>query len=134
MSKVWPPVLTRPVPRDSFAASPAGDTFSVVPTATDDDGASDAESQSVAVSAGGGDVITLVALNAGKGRNRRAYLTWSGPSAASANVHRDGAVVATTANDGQRTDVLPQGSSGTFTCRVCNTGTSTRSDNANVTF
>lgn len=124
----------------STAAAPshtyaAGGTYSVALTATDDDGAADTESKPVTVSAGGGgDVITLVALNASKGKNRRADLSWSGSSAGSMDVYRDGAVVATTANDGQHTDVLPKGTTGTRTYRVCNTGTSTCSNASSVTF
>jgi subtilisin family serine protease len=113
----------------------AGGTYSVMLTATDDDGAPDSETRSVTVTAGGaGDVITLVALNASKGRNKRASLTWSGSSAASVDVYRNGLVVATTANDGLHTDVLPKGTTGSRTYRVCNAGTSTCSNDATVTF
>lgn len=124
----------------STAANPshayaAGGTYSVVLTVTDDDGASDTEGKPVTVSpGGGGDVITLVALNASKGKNRRANLTWSGSSAASVDVYRDGAIVATTANDGLHTDVLPKGTTGSRTYRVCNAGTATCSNDASVAF
>ena len=112
----------------------AGGTFTVVLTATDDDGAPDSESKPVTVSAGGGgDVITLAATNASRGKNKRAALTWSGSSASSVDVYRNGGLVATTANDGQHTDVLPKGATGTFTYRVCNAGTSTCSSDAAVT-
>jgi PKD repeat protein len=112
-----------------------GGTYNVALLATDDDGASDSESRLVTVSAGGGgDVITLVALNASKGKNKRANLTWSGSSAASVDVYRDGVIVATTANDGLHTDVLPKSTTGTRTYRVCNAGTATCSNNASVAF
>ena len=112
----------------------AGGTFTVVLTATDDDGTPDSESKPVTVSAGGGgDVITLAATNASRGKNKRANLSWSGSSASSVDVYRNGGLVATTANDGQHTDVLPKGTTGTFTYRVCSAGTSTCSSDAAVT-
>ena len=113
----------------------AGGTFNVTLTATDNGGAQGAETKPVTVSSGGGsDVITLSVVNASKGKNKRANLTWSGSSAASVDVYRDGVIVATTANDGLHTDVLPKGTTGSRTYRVCNAGTASCSNDASVTF
>ena len=111
----------------------AGGTFDVTLTVLDNGGAQDSETKPVTVSTGGGgDVIALTVANASKGKNRRANLTWSGSTAASVDVYRDGGLVTTTANDGQHTDVLPKGTAGTVTYRVCNAGTSTCSNDAAV--
>jgi subtilisin family serine protease len=112
----------------------AGGTFNVSLTVTDDDGAQDVETKPVSVSAGGGgDVISLDVANASKGKNKRASLTWSGSTAGSVDVYRNGGLVTTTANDGQHTDVLPKGAAGTFTYRICNAGTATCSNESSVT-
>src|SRR5687768_3228930 len=63
----------------------------------------------------------------------RVDLSWSGATGATVDIQRNGAVVATTPNDGAHTDVLGK-VSGTFTYRVCNTGTTTCSTTATVSF
>jgi subtilisin family serine protease len=80
------------------------------------------------------DVITL-SVSGTKGKNGRATanLSWSGSSASSIDVFRNGTRVTTTANDGAHADNLGR-VSGTFTYRVCNAGTSTCSNDASVTF
>ena len=63
----------------------------------------------------------------------RVDLTWSGAEGASVDVHRNGALVLTTPNDGAHTDVLGK-VAGTFTYRVCVAGTTTCSPTSSVTF
>ena len=63
----------------------------------------------------------------------RVDLTWSGATGATVDIQRNGAVVTTTPNDGAHTDILGK-VSGTFTYRVCNTGTTTCSTAATVSF
>lgn len=65
--------------------------------------------------------------------NARVDLTWSGASGANIDVQRNGVVVIATPNDGAHTDVLGK-VNGTFTYRVCNTGTTTCSNAASVSF
>lgn len=113
----------------------AGGTYTVALSVTDNEGAPDSESKPVAVTGGGGDdVITLSASDASKGRNTRASLVWSGSTAGSVNIYRNGAIVTTTTNDGQHTDNVGKGASGTFTWQVCNAGTAVCSNEAEVTF
>lgn len=61
-------------------------------------------------------------------------LSWSGASSASVDVYRDGAVVATTANDGAHTDVTGMKGSDSHDYQVCEAGTSTCSASITVTF
>lgn len=61
-------------------------------------------------------------------------LTWSGATSTSVDVFRNGSKLTTTANDGAHTDSLSKGSSGTFTYKVCEAGTTTCSNDSSVTF
>jgi vibriolysin len=80
---------------------------------------------------GGGDIS--LSVNGYKIRgNKHADLTWSGATSGSVDVYRDGAFVATTANDGAYTDG-PFGKGGGSTAfQVCEAGTSTCSDTVTV--
>lgn len=61
-------------------------------------------------------------------------LTWSGASTA-VDIFRNGSKIVTGgANDGAHTDTLSKGSRGTFTYKVCNTGTTTCSNESSVSF
>ena len=65
---------------------------------------------------------------------RAVDLTWSGATT-SVDVYRNNVRILTgTANDGFQTDNIGGKGAGTFTYRVCNTGTSTCSNNSTVTF
>ncbi|MDT8436253.1 MAG: S8 family serine peptidase [Gemmatimonadota bacterium] len=64
----------------------------------------------------------------------RADLAWSGATSTDVDVFRNGANVATTANDGVYTDDTGQRGGGTFTYQVCEAGTSTCSNEATVSF
>ena len=65
---------------------------------------------------------------------RAADLTWSGATT-TVDVYRNNVRILTgTANDGFQTDNIGGKGAGTFTYRVCNTGTSTCSNNSVVTF
>ena len=63
----------------------------------------------------------------------RVDITWTGATGSSVDIQRNGVVVTTTPNDGAHTDILGK-ISGTFTYRVCNSGTTTCSTAANVSF
>jgi hypothetical protein len=60
----------------------------------------------------------------------RISLTWSGATAASVDVLRGAALVATTPNDGQHHDRVQ---SGTYQYRVCNAGTTSCSNTVSIT-
>ena len=54
---------------------------------------------------------------------QKADLEWSGATSANVDVYRDGALIATTANDGFYTDNIDQ-RGGSYTYQVCEAGTS----------
>ena len=61
---------------------------------------------------------------------RRVSLTWTGASASSVDVLRGAALIATTPNDGQHEDRVPQ--AGTYEYRVCNAGTTVCSNSVSL--
>jgi subtilisin family serine protease len=65
---------------------------------------------------------------------KTADLTWTGATSANVDVLRDGAVVATTANDGAYTDSTGQKGSGSISYRVCEAGTTVCSNVVSVSF
>ena len=68
------------------------------------------------------------------GGKRRADLSWSGASSNKVDIYRNGARIATTANDGFYTDRIPGHGPGSFTYQVCNAGSQTCSNQVTVTF
>jgi hypothetical protein len=63
----------------------------------------------------------------------RANLSWSGATGSNVDVYRNNARITSTANDGSYTDSIRK-ASGTYTYKVCLTGTQTCSNDASVTF
>lgn len=117
-------------PSRTFAA---GGTYTVTLTVTDDGGATNAVSQNVTVTAPAPGIV--LSGNGYKVKGVKiADLTWTGAASASVDVYRDGAVVATTANNGAYTDDTGLKGGGTHTYRVCEAGTTTCSANVVVSF
>ncbi|MFN2615045.1 MAG: S8 family serine peptidase [Actinomycetota bacterium] len=111
-------------------SGPASYTVSL--TVTDNAGASSSTSQVVTVSSSSG--LTLSAAGRKVKGLESVDLSWSGAST-SVDVFRNGTRVATaTANDGAYTDDTNHKGAATYTYQVCNTGTSTCSNSATVTF
>jgi subtilisin family serine protease len=112
----------------------AGGTYTVSLTVTDNGGATGSTSNEVTVSSGGGTTITLNAFGYKVKGRQKADLTWSGATA-NLDIYRNNVPIVTgTANDGFFTDNIDARGAGSYTYRVCLTGTQTCSNNATVTF
>lgn len=83
---------------------------------------------------GGGGGITLSATGYKVKGAQAVDLAWSGAGSTNVDVYRDGAIIATTPNDGAYTDSLGGKGAATYNYQVCEAGTSTCSNVATVVF
>jgi subtilisin family serine protease len=125
---------TSSVARNPAKTYAAGGTYTVTLTVTDDDGATGTSSQSVTVSSGGGGGISLTASGYKVKGRQRVDLSWSGATSG-IDIYRNGTkIVTNTLNDGVHTDNIGSVGGGSYTYKVCHTGTSTCSADVMVTF
>lgn len=82
----------------------------------------------------GGEELTLLASGHKVHGLQKADLSWSGAVSTDVDIVRDGSVIATTDNDGFYTDDIDNRGPGSYTYQVCETGTTTCSNEAVVSF
>jgi hypothetical protein len=107
-------------------------------TVTDDDGATGTTSQAVTVTAPAAapapaTSIALQARGYRVGGFPRVDLTWSGATATSVDVYRNGVRITQTANDRLHTDAIYTTAIATYRYKLCNAGTTTCSPEVSVT-
>ena len=117
----------------SFTKVLTAGTHTITAKATDSGGMTTQRQVTVTVAAASSGAGTLSA----RGRKTKGLqavdLSWSGVSGATLDVYR-GATKWSTANDGSETDAINKKGTGTYTYKVCVTGTTTCSNTATVVF
>lgn len=81
----------------------------------------------------GGDFSLTVSAYKVRG-TQHADLSWSGATGSNVDIYRDGALIATTANNGSYTDNIGAKGGGSYTYSVCESGSNTCSNDANASF
>lgn len=110
-------------------------SFDVTLTVDDGNGGSDSVVQSVSVvdEQDPGD-FTLAATGEKIRGVHNIHLSWNGAASTNVDVYRNGAVIATTVNDGAFTDNTGNRGGATYTHQVCEAGTTTCSNMTTTTF
>jgi subtilisin family serine protease len=118
----------------SFSAVLSDGTHTITAEVTDSGGNTTSDSITITVGGGSGGDFTL-SVSAYKVRGTQyADLTWSGATSTNVDIYRDGAGVATTANDGEYTDTTGKKGGGSAIYQVCEAGTTTCSNEVNATW
>jgi hypothetical protein len=78
--------------------------------------------------------FTLSASGSKVKGSQRVNLSWTGATSSTVDVYRNGARISTVNNTGSMTDAINRKGGGTYTYQVCNAGTSTCSNTAQVVF
>jgi PKD repeat protein len=109
-----------------------GGSYSVALTVTDDKGATNQKTATVAVGAASPIALTV----SGRSDATKQYMTldWTGATGPSVDVYRNGPFLTATPNDGHYVNGRTFQGAATYTYKVCQTGTSTCSNEATAVF
>jgi len=118
---------------DTSLASSGNHTLEGSQGLTDENSINDASTTDVTVSEAGGE-ITLTASDKVNRRWIIVDLQWSGATSSNVDIFRNGVFLSTTSNDGAYSDKINNQGGGSFTYKVCEEGTSTCSNEVNMTF
>jgi hypothetical protein len=121
----------------SFARTLPIGTHLLTATVTDSGNLSASKTVTVVVSASASGTSSAATLSVRgyKSRGRdTADLSWTGLSAASVDVFRNGARISSSSNSGKMTDNIGTRGGGTFTYQVCAAGSTTCTNKVSVTF
>ena len=105
-----------------------GGTYEVILTVTDDESASDSDTQSVTVTSSPPGSIALSANSYKVKGIKHADLTWTGALGSDVDIYFDDSPLATSNNDGAYTDNIGTRGGGSHSYQVCEAGTSTCSN------
>lgn len=117
----------------SFSAILSDGTHAITATASDSQGKTGSSSITITV----GSTSTSIALTASGYKIKgvqHADLSWNGATSSTVDIYRNGTLIVATANDGAYTDNINKKGGGSYTYKVCETGITTCSNEATVTF
>jgi len=119
----------------ALSATLSAGTHVITATATDSSGSSGYSTVTIVVSAASTSttIPTLSASGTKQKRQIRTNLQWSGFTASTLDIYRNGGLIFSTANDGSQTDTI-KATAGTFVYQACGRGTSVCSNQVTVTF
>ena len=117
-------------PSHTYAAD---GSYTVSLTVTDTNGQTDTSSTTVTVSAATGGSLDLTAFGYKVKGRQKTDLSWSGNSS-NVDIYRDGNVIASNVSGTSYTDNINRRGGGSYTYKVCNTGTNTCSSTQTVYF
>jgi Matrixin/Chitinase A, N-terminal domain len=121
----------------SFTQSVSAGSHTITATATDRNGVSSWKQIFLTVTSPAATTPSSITLSA-RGRKvkglQRVDLSWVGADSTTVAIIRDGVQVLTTPNDGRETDPLNTKGGGSYTYKVCASGTSTCSPSVTVSF
>ena len=118
----------------TFSRTLSAGSHVITARVTDSGGLTSSRQANVTVTSAGVSGPSLVVRGYKTKNIKRVDLVWNGATAASVDVYRNGVRILTTVNDGLHVDTIATKRGGSFTYRVCDSGTSTCSNEATVVF